>query len=234
MGSDSSSSLSLSSVSSPSLRSVEPGAHARELATYLGDHAHLIDEATVHASMSQETWALALLGLYVGGGTRAPTEERMLQPVPKEDRPALLATALLRFIGEDQAWDGKFFRGIMRKCVGEHVRGGVESPDFGDETERDVERAAEARNRASATAMEESRKAGEAADVALTERREWLNSLDESERNTVAAEIEKRARQIKPTGKLSSMLVDGCLAAVYDEHSEHREGGGVARSVGAR
>ena len=166
--------------------SVLDNSATRDLAAYLGPYSAVVQQIAVPDS---GIWALALIGLYGPTGT----EERMMAPLSSEDRPKALATALLRFQAEGQPWNGRFFKAIMQSVVGELVRGDTpRGPSFGNETERDVARANEARTRASQKATEK-REVDEAeADRSMAELWEWWKQLDDPAQKLIEEETAKR------------------------------------------
>ena len=88
----------------------------------------------------------------------------------------------------------------MRSVVGELVRGDTpRGPSFGNETERDVARANEARTRASQKATEQREVDDKEADRSMAELWEWWEEIDDPAQKLIEEEAAKRCTGLPRT-----------------------------------
>lgn len=166
-----------------------PPSAVEELYEYVGEVPAVLDVAAMVGN--QEWWAKGLIGLYGPQGT----EERLMSGVPAEERPEVLATALIRYATDAEEWDSKFFRGFVRKAIAERKRDREPpSRDWGDETARDQARMEAYHQREVKRGEERRDEKAEAKSEEIAELLDWFDEQPEEVQKEIEADAEKRVR----------------------------------------
>lgn len=107
---------------SESARETEPAPDVRgfdRLTDWLGEHD---DAAYAFAEdvTARGSWANSIIGqFHPGEGTLG----HLLKPIDEDRRPAMLATALMRYAGEEEEYDNRLFRGYLERVIHEEKDG---------------------------------------------------------------------------------------------------------------
>lgn len=108
--------------SSPSSPTTAPTRARREdldrLRGYLGEYADAVDQMDASAE-HPPSWAAVVYGTYC----REPSVDPLLDRVPSNERPAVIALALHRYAAEGGVYNGPYFRSFVQRAMQDRANG---------------------------------------------------------------------------------------------------------------